>query len=266
MGVTLDLRLIDHERIVLGGTRAVNDAIRKKEPNILREYLASLPVEVDPAIVERHTHRLARLREFKAPEVIIQNEERFLDLAKGVPYRPERLQEATFDDLRELLGRWCWINHTYSLDKAWENLHWFLEPVAGPVYATCPQYPEVGEPARSIWTKCMKGAIPYPKDELGDPIVGTLGSMEPGCSGYNPPDVCKEALTALQHVDPADWQKHFAFRRELYKKDTPGLSDEDVDVCIESELTFAMDAFPVLLMAYTKAVERGFGVSCEYSL
>jgi hypothetical protein len=266
MGVTLDLRLIDHEHIVLGGTRAVNDAIRKKEPNILYEYLVSLPVEVDPAIVDRYTQRLARLREFKAPAIIIQNEERFLDLAKGAPYQPERLQEATFDQLRELLGTWCWINHTYSLDKTWQDLHWFLEPVAGSIHATSPQYPEVGDSAQSIWTKCMKGSIPYPKDELGDPIIRTLGSNEPGCTGYAPPDVCKEALAALQKVDPENWTEHFAFRRELYKKGTPGLSDEDIDVCIESELTFAMDAFPVLLAAYTKAVERGFGVSCEYSL
>src|SRR5437868_10627534 len=83
MGVTLDLRVIDHERIAARGLQAVNDAIRDGDPAILREYLIGLPVDVDSSLVDYHTERLSRLRDVKAPEMIIRNEEQFLRLANG---------------------------------------------------------------------------------------------------------------------------------------------------------------------------------------
>jgi len=266
MGITLDLRLVDHERIVVRGLPVVNDAIRGKDPGILREYLLTLPIEVDPELVEYHTERLTRLREFTAPEEIVQAAERFLAFAKGEPYQPAKIEQSTFDELRQLLGTWCWLNHSYSLDKSWQNLHWFLEPVDGTDDVTCPQYPEVGDPGQSVFCKGLKGAIPYPKDDLGDPIIRTLGSTEPGCSGYNPPETCKVIYEALQRVDPADWGELVPLRSDLYWRTGWGLTEDDIAILIEDELTFARDAFPILVAAYARAVEKGFGVSCEYSL
>ena len=124
MGVTLDLRLIDHERIVVRGLPAVNDAICHNDPERLREYLKGLPIDVDPAVVEYRQTRLAKLREFAAPEIIIQNEERFLRWANGEAYQPMEYQNSTLNELRHLLGTWCWVTHSYSLDKAWDELHW----------------------------------------------------------------------------------------------------------------------------------------------
>jgi hypothetical protein len=78
MGVILDLRLIDHERIVVCGLQAVNDAIRHQDAELLRDYLRGLPIEVDATVVGYRKSRLTRLRELNAPAIIIQNEERLL--------------------------------------------------------------------------------------------------------------------------------------------------------------------------------------------
>jgi hypothetical protein len=179
MGVTLDLRLIDHERIAVRGLRVVNAALRENNPEILREYLATLPIDVDQEIVEQQKERLSKLREFDAPEVIIENEERRLHLANGEAYKRERYQNASFEELRNLLGTWCWMAHTYSLDKAHKELHWFLEPKAGSIESPLlPDYPQVGNPKQSVFDRALQGTVSYPVDDRGTPIIHTLGSQE----------------------------------------------------------------------------------------
>jgi hypothetical protein len=268
MGVTLDLRLVDHERIVVRGLQAVNDAIRHHDPDRLRDYLKTLPIDVDPSVFEYHESRLFKLREVHAPEIIIQNEERFLRMATGEVYRPDAFKNSSFDELRHLLGTWCWLTHHYSLDKAWNELRWFLEPTAGsenqPLQPMRP--PPIGDPKQSVFGKALDGSGPYPTDELGDPVVCTLGSQEKGCSGYNPPDACRDILARLQVIDPHAWEEHMPFRRELYRQAVPDLTEEDIAGFVEDELSAAREAFSVVVAAYTKAVEKGFGVSCEYSL
>ena len=267
MGVTLDLRLIDHERIVVRGVQIVNDAVRRGDPEILRRYLRELPVDVDSSIVDLRMERLSKLREYKAPEIIIQNEERFLRLAKGEAYRPEEFQNSTLAELRQLLGTWCWVTYSYSLDKVWDELHWFLEPIAGPEdHPLHPLRPKVGDPNLTSFTKALQGAVHYPKDDLGDPVIRTLGSQEPECSGYNPPETCTIILDALQRVEPGAWEEHVPLRCELYRRACPGLDNEEIGVVVEDELSFARDAFSVLVAAYANTVDKGYGVSCEYSL
>jgi len=267
MGVTLDLRIIDHERIVVRGLQVVQDAIRHQDPERLRCYLAEFPIDVDPDIVAFRETRLSKLRELKAPPIIIQNEEKFLRLANGEAYWAEELQKASFDELRQLLGTWCWITHSFSLDKAWDELHWFLEPAAGPNDAPLsPPCARVGDPEQTIFGKALQGAVSYPKDDLGDPIIRTLGSPEPDCSGYNPPGVCQAILQALDKVNPDAWSEHVPFRLELYRRAGWGMDDETIAGLVEDELTNARDVFGVLRSAYSKAVDKGFGLSCEYSL
>jgi hypothetical protein len=267
MGVTLDLRLIDHERVVVRGLQVVNDALRQGDPEILRTYLAGLPVDVDSSVVDFHRERLCRLREVEAPETIIRNEEQFLRLANGEACRPEEFQNSTLDELRQLLGTWCWVTHSYSLDKVWEELHWFLEPMAGPGdFSLHPLRLNVGDPNLSVFAKALQGELHYAKDDLGDPVIRTLGSREPDCSGYNAPETSAVILEALQRVEPAAWDDQVPFRCELYRRACPDLDNEEIASLVEDELLFARDAFAVLIAAYSKAVEKRCGVSCEYSL
>jgi hypothetical protein len=267
MGVTLDLRLIDHERIVVRGLPVVNDAIRNNDPEILREYLRALPVDVDSSVIEYHQTRLARLREVKAPEVIIQNDERFLRMATGEAYRPEAFQSSTLDELRQLLGTWCWLTHSYSLDKAWEELRWFLEPRTGPAGRLLhPQPPPAGDPHQSTFDRALDGSVAYPTDMQSQPVIRTCGSAESGCSGYNPPEISKIIAARLRDVDPHTLKEQVPFRSDLYRQAVPGLTNEDIADFVADELAIATDTFPVLGVAYAKAAEKGFGVSCEYSL
>lgn len=268
MGVTLDLRLIDHKRIAVQGLRAVNKAVRHDNPEILREYLGTLPIDVNKSVVDTRRARLSKLRELNAPKVIIQNEMRLLDMANGKSYRPAALKNATFDELREALGTWCWMNHCYSLGKVWGELHWFLEPKAGP--DNLPLYPEVyhkvGDSDQTVFSKALKGTVSYPKDRLGDPVIRTLGSRDPECSGYNPPNACKVILEALRGVKPAAWVRHVLFRSKLYRLQWPGMKKKEIARQVKNDLSYAAEGFPILLSTYSKAVEKGYGVSCEYSL
>jgi hypothetical protein len=52
---------------------------------------------------------------------------------------------------------------------------------------------------------------------------------------------------------------------ELYRRACGDLNDEAITF-VEEELSRARDAFAVLVAAYSKAVEKGYGISCEYSL
>jgi len=201
MSVTLDLRLIDHEHIVVRGLPVVNDAIRNKDPDILRNYLATLPVNVDQATVDFCTRRIAKLRKLKAPDIIIQNEEQALRRANGAAYQPEEFRTASFDELRELLGSWCWMSHCYSLNSGSE-LGWFLYPTAGP--DGYPLYPNhrLGDPAQNVLDMAIHGSIDYPKDDLGDSVVRTRGSTQPDCYGYNPPETVEAVFLRPSECRP----------------------------------------------------------------
>jgi hypothetical protein len=159
------------------------------------------------------------------------------------------------------------MTHSWSFDRASDELHWFLEPTAGPDdHPLSPIRPEVGAPKQSVVNKALDGDGPYPTDALGDPIIRTLGSLEEGCSGYNPPETCRVILAALERVDPLAWEAHVPFRCELYRRALPEVDPEDIAGFVADELSAARDTFPVLVSAYSRAVERGYGVSCEYSL
>ncbi|MBI2806484.1 MAG: hypothetical protein HYX68_16000 [Planctomycetes bacterium] len=267
MGVSLDLRVIDHERIVVRGLEVVNAAIRQRNLDLLRTYLADLPIEVNQEAVDYRVARLAKLREFAAPAIIIENEERLLRFANGEAYRPSEFASASFDDLRHLLGTWCWVAHSYSLDKAWQQLHWFLEPGHGPKdHPLFPLRPMRGDPGQTIFDKALLGMSSYPIDDLGSPVIRTLGSIEDDCFGYNPPEVVKVIHDALECVTLNSWTGHIPFRSELYRQDNPAIDDEEIASRVENDLSFAREAFPILRAAYRTAAEKGYGVSCEYSL
>jgi hypothetical protein len=267
MGVICDLRLIDHERVVMDGRRAVDRALSAKDPNILREYIASLPLEINPAAIAMREERLARLREFQAPPMIIENEERHLAEAKGLAYRPEALALLSIDQLRETLGRWNWANWSYSLDKAWSELEWFLQPAEGQGdLLLYPPRPRVGEASQTLLDKALHGGQPSPRDGSGAPLIRTCGSPDEDCFGYNDPPTAAAIDGVLQAIDPGQWNEPLARRAALHRQAASDLLEDEVAEIADQELEFARDAFRILRQVYRDAADRGFGVACEYSL
>src|SRR5437867_9414117 len=111
MSMTLTLRIIDCHRLFVVGEKVVQDATDRNDPELLREYLRSLPVRVDLAAVRRRRRRLRKLRELGAPEIILENEERMLrEVGRKQPV-PESFANASMDELRKLLNdlcSWCY--------------------------------------------------------------------------------------------------------------------------------------------------------------
>src|SRR5262245_50298494 len=114
MGVTCDLRSIDHKHVVEGGLTAINRALAANDAAVLRDFIASLPFQSNPSVLAMHEERLTRLRQLQAPPIILENEERMLSLARGDAYSPAALTKQSLDELRETLGHWNWVNSSYS--------------------------------------------------------------------------------------------------------------------------------------------------------
>ena len=267
MGVICDLRLIDHERVVEGGRGAVNRALAASEPGILREYIAALPLAPNPAAIAMREERLVRLRQYQAPAIIIENEERHLAEAKGEAYTPAALAGLSTDQLRETLGRWNWANCSYSLDKAWPELEWFLQPAEGQGdLLLYPPRPRTGAAGQTLLDKALHGGQPSPRDASGAPLIRTCGSPDEDCFGYNDPPTAAAIDAALQAIDPHQWNELVPRRAALLRKAAPDLLEGEAADIAAQELELAQDAFRVLRQAYRDATARGFGVACEYSL
>jgi hypothetical protein len=267
MGVICDLRLIDHERVVVGGRRVVDRALREGKPEILREYIAGLPLEINPAEIAVREDRLARLRQYQAPAMIIENEERHLAEAKGEAFTPAALTLLSMDQLRETLGRWNWANWSYSLDKAWPELAWFLQPAEGEGdFLLYPMRPRVGEASQTLLDKALHGGQQSPRDDSGAPVIRTCGSPNEDCFGYNDPPTAAAIDGALQAIDPEQWNDLLPRRAALHRLAASDLSEDEAADFAAQELELARMAFPALRQAYHDAAARGFGVACEYSL
>ena len=266
MGVTLDLRMIDHEHVVESGLRVVNDAISRNDPAVLVEYILSLPFEPNLDVIAFRKSRCDKLRELNAPQVILDNEERFLRFVTGEFYSFAHLSTLTFDELRELLGTWRWVEYSFSVDKRWWDLEWFLQPKAGnekfPLY---PIRPSVGDPEQTLFDKSLHGSQASPEDISGSPIITSCGSPEGGCFGYNPPDLVREISSTLQSVNMDAWDALIPERIDLYKRE-PLLTREDLDELVNREIMHAREALSIVKTAYKTAVDLGFGMAAEFCL
>lgn len=261
MGVTLDLRLVDHDVVVTRGLPAVNEAIAKQSPEVLAEYLRRIPFAPNEAVIQWRKERCEQLRKVKAPQVIIDNETRFLRLVTGEAYTQANLEKLSLAELRNLLGTWGWAQHTYSLDKSWNALEWFLQPTDDPQEIR----PGAGEPAQSLADKAVHGSELSPLDVEGQPVIRTCGSQEAGCFGYNPPPSIAAIQQWLAAVDGSSWKKLLSRRERFIRRTSPAL-DEMAEEVAADELEVACSALLKLKLAYQVAAERGRGVACEFSL
>ena len=127
-----------------------------------------------------------------------------------------------------------------------------------------PNRPQVGQPGQTLLDKAMMGAQQSPVDSTGRPLIATCGSNEDNCFGYNPPDSIAAIVDAISAVDPNEWSKWVPMRIDLYQRADP--ESECVIEVVEQELAIALSEFSVLKKAYNDALDRGFGIACEYSL
>jgi hypothetical protein len=266
MGVTCDLRLIDHEHVVQRGLPAVNRALKASDPALLRDYILSLPYHPNPDVIAMREDRLARLRHFEAPAIIIENEERLLAVARGEACSPAALAKLSLEQLRETLGQWNWINCSYSLDKAWYELDWFLQPADGEgELLLYPSRPKAGDARQTLLDQALVGARPSPCDSSGAPLIRTCGSPD-ATFGYNDPPTAAAIAAALCAIDPQSWSELLPARIDLHRRAEPGMDEVEAADWAKGELEFAQGAFPVLRQAYQDAAARHSGVACEYSL
>jgi len=181
MGVTLQLRLIDHRHVVELGLPAVNRALAANDASLLVDYLCAIPFTPDEKHIALCRARRDKLREVNAPEVFIENEERFLRIASGEAYQREALMAKSLDELREILGMWCFVQNSFVVGKA-----------------CLPQSCKVGDPQASALEWAFGGAAQSPLDDVGMPVIRTCGSKADDCFGYNPPEVIGIIRPALQ--------------------------------------------------------------------
>lgn len=266
MSVTLDLRLVDHHHVVERGIPAVNAALVADDTSLLMDYILSIPVMPDPEVIANRRDRWDQLRELKAPDVIIQNEERLYRLVSGEAYSRQALSAKSMGELRELLGTWEWVQNSFSIDKAWYELDWFLQPAAGPGdLLMYPIRPPTGDPSQSILDRALHGGERSPLDGSGSPIIRPCGSNAEDCFGYNPPAAIASIDEALAAIDEHSWNALIQWRVNLYNQTCPDLGDAISEIVLQ-EQELARMALAVARKAYRTARERGFGVACEYSL
>jgi hypothetical protein len=184
--------------------------------------------------------------------MIIENEERFLALARGEAYAPAELAGLSLDELRV---------------KAWHELEWFLQPAEGVGdLLLYPDRPRAGESGQSLFDCALRGGQLSPLDDAGAPLIRTCGSEDPDCFGYNDPPAAAAIAAALEVVDPQSWPALLPRRAELLRQAAAELSESEAAEIAADELQFAEDAFAVLRHAYRDATARRFGVACEYSM
>ena len=265
MGVTLDLRLIDHVRVTSKDAPAVNRAVLENDARILLDYIVAIPFTPDPDTIAYRQERLKKLQDLHAPAVIIENEVTLLKNAKGEGYTSDILRSKTLDELRVILGQWGRYQDTYRLET-WYGLDWFLQPAEGPDdLLTIPIRPKAGDPMQTLLDQALKGSELSPVDCEGMPLIRTCGSKDEDCFGYNPPEKVAVIHDRLSAVDVQKWDDLVPQRIELHQRNWR-YSSEQLNKHVEHELAYAREGFEVLLKAYGDARDREFGVACEYNL
>ena len=248
------------------GIPAVDEAVSKNDASILVEYLLTVPFRPNPQAIAYREERRDKLIAMDAPQVIIRNEEYFLGRVNGEAYTREKLSTMTLDELREELGGWGRESDSFELDRAWGDLDWFLQPaeVADNLLMS-PSRPSVGDPSQTLLDQALIGGQPSPLDGTGSPIIRSLMPSEAGESlGYNPPETTQRMLDALMAVDVESWDEFVPTRVAQYDNSSENWGD--TAEIVATELENAKMALSVTREAYRAAIERDFGVGCEFVL
>jgi len=177
MSMTVTLRVIDCSRLFVMGRKVAKDAADQNDPELLRRYLSSLPLSVDLVAVRTRGRRLRRLRELKAPEIILKNEERMFREIRRKQCVPESLANASLAELSELLNDVCSWGHEIG-----DGLRRVVNPRNERRYLGA---------ARNTVLIALHGSEEHP-------LRADAGY---GDFAYNPPDVVRELSAELASIE-----------------------------------------------------------------
>ena len=228
MSMTLTLRIIDCHRLFVVGSKVVQDATDQNDPELLRRYLLSRPASVDLAAARRRFRRLRKLRELRAPEIILENEERMLREARRKQFTPESLANASIDDLRKLLDELCSWCHDFGDGNRAQHLRRTVNPHND-------DYRYLGRASQAVLA-ALNGSEEHPLYR-----ETTYGDF-----GYNPPEAVREIDDALAGIELDHFVRHMPKSQQLAKK-----------------LDSARQDFALLRRVYWLARQRGAGVGSE---
>jgi len=238
MGVALTLRIIDSHRLFVVGSKVVQDATDQNDPELLRRYLRSLPASVDLVATRQRFKRLRKLRELRAPEIILENEERMLREARRKQFTPESLTNASMDELRKLLNELCSWCHDFGDNNHARHLRRTVNPHND-------DYRYLGRESRAVLA-ALDGIEEHPLFRGTTFQLGSFGHVRYGDFGYNPPEAVREIDDALAGIELDDFVRHMPKSQELAEK-----------------LDRARQDFALLRRVYWFARRRGAGVGSE---
>jgi len=238
MSMTLTLRIIDCHRLFVVGSKVAQDATDQNDPELLRRYLLSLPASVDLAAVRRRFRRLRKLRELRAPEIILENEERMLREARRKQFTPESLANASIDDLRKLLDELCSWCHDFGDGNRAQHLRRTVNPHND-------DYRYLGRASQAVLA-ALNGSEEHPLYRETTFQLGTFGNVRYGDFGYNPPEAVREIDDALAGIELDHFVRHMPKSQQLAEK-----------------LDSARQDFALLRRVYWLARQRGAGVGSE---
>ena len=121
--------MVDHQRVILDGAKALNEALRLDNSEGLQHYLSSLEFEPEKSIVQFREERIKLLKETNAPSEMLDYEISALANITGHAYTMENTANRSMDELRELLVNlfipWSGFdvyfhNHQISQVKEWQ--------------------------------------------------------------------------------------------------------------------------------------------------
>ncbi len=200
-GVTLALRLIDHQRVAKEDRAVIEQFLAERDSTALVDYIASLPFSQDADLVQKAEARIigpqkATCLNMSAKEIRRYNEmwKQIIACLNGSAYQADALRDQSIDSLRELLGQWGSPVKSYDLLEDWKLVEWYLQPFDTPPNLSFPRRLNVKRQDRNPFDWALLGRDDSPTDSLGAPLIRSCGSREPECFGYNPPDAVLEIL------------------------------------------------------------------------
>jgi len=249
MGINFSLSLVEHELVVVSGLAALDQGSEDELRRVVLEILER-PFEVDAEVVEAKQKKLDFLRSTNAPPVLLSYAEGTLAELRGTNRRRELAESADFEGLARLLIHWGrYGQHRFELDKSWDLIHWFADPLR--------RSEGLSEGSlSSLIGIAIYGCEEVPARGSGEPLWESSEG-----SSYNPPEAVVEIHEALARVNTDDWDAVHSLLADADPELIPHCA-HGVD---PADLNYAKHYFKPMRSAYACAARLGLGISTDFA-